>query len=320
MDGSRAARVVLPLVVAAVLLVGCQAAAGDTGRAAVSPSSPYRTVKVTDNKWTDSTNASALRLGDKRLSTTPKAGYLDSCQTTFGGGGGATSSGSWLDAGAGTWNSTTKPSVQGSVSWPAASFSVTDSGSSRIVKTNDLPKGQTTGTFPIASSDPVHVYDQNPNSITAQSFTYRLPRDPKAAAKPSCTSLGPVGVLDDGVVLLNALDGEGRDAAAHEILDHCDGHPMMAGAYHYHLVSRCFMPTTASSATLVGYALDGYGIYVERNAAGKLPTDSDLDACHGRTSKVLFGGTMVVMYHYDATLAFPYTIGCYHGTPITTAH
>ena len=96
------------------------------------------------------------------------------------------------------------------MSWPSAAFTVTTSGSSRIIKTNDLPKGQTTGSFPIASSDPVHVYDQNPNSIQAQNYTYQIPLSPKAASKPECTSLGPIGVLDDGVVLLNALDGKGE--------------------------------------------------------------------------------------------------------------
>ena len=123
-------------------------------------------------------------------------------------------------------------------------------------------------------------------------------------------------MLDNGVVLLNALDAAGRDAGAHEMLDHCNGHPMMAGEYHYHGVSPCLMPAKPSSSTLVGYAFDGYGIYVERNAAGKLPTNADLDACHGRTSKVLFNNKVVVMYHYDATVAYPYSVGCYHGTPI----
>jgi hypothetical protein len=94
---------------------------------------------------------------------------------------------------------------------------------------------------------------------------------------------------------------------------------MMAGMYHYHLVSPCIMPTEPNSSTLVGYALDGYGIYVERNAAGNLPTDADLDACHGRTSMVLFNGKIVSMYHYDATLEYPYTVGCYEGTPAATA-
>jgi hypothetical protein len=219
---------------------------------------------------------------------------------------------------AGTWDSETKPAVEGTVSWKKPVYSVKTEGSSRLIKTDDLPKGQTTGTFPISPSDPAYKYDQNPNSIQRQNLTYTIPLDPTAAAEPSCTSLGPIGVTDDGVVLLNALDAEGRDAGAHELLDKCDGHPMMAGMYHYHLISPCIMPTEPDSATLVGYALDGYGIYVERNAEGNLPTDADLDACHGRTSEVLFNGKTVDMYHYDATLEYPYTVGCYHGTPAAT--
>ena len=40
------------------------------------------------------------------------------------------------------------------------------------------------------------------------------------------------------------------------------------------------------AATLVGYALDGYGIYVVKDANGTLPTNTSLDACHGTTSVV----------------------------------
>ena len=144
--------------------------------------------------------------------TKPEVGHLDSCQTTFGPGGGATSSGSWLNTAAGTWNVKTKPSVEGSVRWPTATFSVTTTRTVRTVKTKDLPVGQVTGTFPIAASDPVYKYDRNPNTIKAHSLTFRLPLHPTSAAKPSCTSLGAIGVFDDGVVLFNALDGEGRDA------------------------------------------------------------------------------------------------------------
>jgi hypothetical protein len=34
-----------------------------------------------------------------------------------------------------------------------------------------------------------------------------------------------------------------------------------------------------------------------------------------RTSEVLFNNKTVDAYHYDATLEYPYTVGCYHGTP-----
>lgn len=326
MDARGARRFGLPLVAMVIVVAGCSTPSttgGGAGSSAVSThaaaaSRPYRTVSVTDNTWTDSTNPAAIPLGDNKYVTEPEVGHLDSCQTNFSSTGGATSSGSWLDAAAGTWDAETKPTVEGSVTWKKATFSVKAKGATRVIKTSDLPKGEPTGSFPISHTDPAYQYDQNPNSVVRQSLTYQIPLDPAAAASPSCTSLGAIGVLDDGVVLLNALDAEGRDAAAHELLDTCDGHPMMAGMYHYHVVSPCLAPTTPSSSTLVGYALDGYGIYVERNGAGNLPTDADLDACHGRTSEVLFNNKMVDVYHYDATLEYPYTVGCYHGTPAAT--
>ncbi len=66
----------------------------------------------------------------------------------------------------------------------------------------------------------------------------------------------------------------------------------------------------------VGYAPDGYGLYVERDTDGNLLTNADLDACHGRTSPVMWDGAVTTMYRYDVTLEYPYTLGCYHGTPV----
>jgi YHYH protein len=79
-----------------------------------------------------------------------------------------------------------------------------------------------------------------------------------------------IGVLEDGVVLFNALDGQGRDAAAHEILDDCDGHPERTGQYHHHTVPSCLISKATGASTRVGYALDGFGIYVERRPDGSL--------------------------------------------------
>ncbi|HEY8325208.1 MAG TPA: YHYH protein [Ktedonobacterales bacterium] len=119
-----------------------------------------------------------------------------------------------------------------------------------------------------------------------------------------------------GVTLFNALDAQGHDAASHEVQDSCGGHPEKTGNYHYHEISPCILRTATGSSTLVGYALDGFGIYVERDANGNLLTDADLDACHGRTSVVTWDGKQVSMYHYDATAEYPYTLGCYRGTPV----
>jgi hypothetical protein len=262
----------------------------------------------------------AVPLGDGYVSTTPKVGYVDSCITSFSSTGGAAVDGPWIDTTNKTWNETTKIAVNGAVAWPAASYKVTLSGTKRTIVFNDLPN-HTTGVFPIASSDPAHAYDGNPNHIAAQSVNWTLAATPKAAAKPSCTSGGPIGVLSDGAYLYNALDGEGRDAAAHEVLDSCAGHPDQSDSYHHHDIPSCILDKTPNGkATLVGYALDGYGIYVVKDASGNLPTNTSLDACHGTTSVVPWNGKPTKIYHYVATYEYPYTVGCYHGTPISNGH
>ena len=118
-------------------------------------------------------NPRAVPLGDGKVSTSPRIGYVDSCQTHFGGIGGAQAVGPWINTAAGTWDSTAKPSVAGSVNWPNAAWSVKAVGTRRVVSSNDLPNGHTSGTFPVASSDPASNYDRNPNSIAAQSIRGR---------------------------------------------------------------------------------------------------------------------------------------------------
>jgi len=324
----RPTRTALPIVVLGLALAACGSTGLPAAPSTISSSSTAPTPGSTTTPVTTSfaatvtspgeINPAAIPLGDGYLSTNPKVGYVESCQTSFPSIGGAQVVGPWINTTAKTWDSLTKIHVQGAVSWPSASSSVTVSGENRIIKTNDLPNGHDTGTFPVASSDPASAYDRNPNSITAQSITWTLPLDPTAAATPSCTPGGPIGVLDDGVLLFNALDGEGRDAGAHEILDSCDEHPQMDNELHHHFVPSCILDKATGNSTLVGYALDGYGIYVERDSSGQLLTNTDLDACHGRTSEVLWNGIKQTVYHYDATLDYPYTLGCFHGTPIST--
>lgn len=266
-------------------------------------------------QWKAVVVATAIPLGDGNVSTTPKTGYVDSCTTDFRGGG-AQHSGSWIDTANKTWNARTKVAVQGSVNWTQARASFSRSGDQRRVTTNDLPKGAATGTFPIAPSDPAYQYDRNPNSIGAQSVSFTVPVVPSETGAPSCLPLGPIGVLLNGVLVFDALDAAGRDAGAHEVQDSCGGHPQMAGAYHYHAGSPCVLAGAKGRSTLVGYALDGFGIYVERDASGNLPTDADLDECHGRTSAVTWDGARRVIYHYDVTLEYPYTLGCFRASPV----
>lgn len=268
------------------------------------------------NEWVanGSVTPTEIPLGDGNLSTTTAAkGSVFTCTAPNPNAGGSNVDGPWIHGD--TWDSTQKVKVQGSVDWPSASYSMTVTGDVRTIVTNDLPHNHDTGTYPISPSDPAYQYDRNPNEIAAQSTTVNLPVTPTALATPKCVPLGPIGILTSGVYVFNALDGPGRDAAAHEAQDVCDGHPERSDAYHYHAIPSCIRDAATGPSTLVGWAADGYPIYVERDASGNLPTNADLDECHGRTSNVLMDGKVVNTYHYSATLEYPYSVGCFHGTP-----
>ncbi len=255
----------------------------------------------------------ALPLGDGLRSTTPTQGELMSCSSSFPKS--TSHTGPWIQGS--YWYPAQKVAVQGTVSWPNASTTIGTSGSTTTIVSNNLPIAPaTTGIFPIQPSDPAYQYDTNPNAIVAQTIDLTLPANPAIAASPSCLPMGMIGFTTTGVAIYNALDDAGNDAMAHETQDSCDGHPQKGGQYHYHGPSVC-MPGVDSS-NLVGYALDGFGIYGEKDlSTGKTLHDSDLDACHGTTSPVMWQGKLVDMYHYVLTPEYPYTLGCFMGTPVT---
>ena len=283
------------------------------GTAPTGTDAPGAGAAITNTWVADGTvDPTALPIGDGRSSTAGAAvGTVYACQGG-GGVGGANVDGPWIHGD--TFDRTAKVHVQGDVSWPSADFTVTIDGGARTIRTNDLPVETHTGTFPIASGDPAYAYDQNPNHISEKSSTLTLPVAPTAAGAVGCLPGGAIGILANGVFLFDALDGEGRDAVAHETQDLCDGHPAPGDEYHYHDVPSCLVDAATGPSTVVGWADDGYPIVVERDAGGSLPTDADLDECHGRTSPVLVDGQLVTTYHYSATLEFPYVLGCFHGT------
>ena len=267
-------------------------------------------------------NIHKLPLGNDMYDTEgPKSGYVYSCITEFNGSG-AFEEGPWIDQAAGTWNLSKKIYVEGRVHWDSE-FAEKVSGSERDLEGNGLPP-QTTGIFPVEESDPAYEYDRNPNEITAYDLNASLPADPKRAEEPSCVG-GTIGVMKNGVALYSPFDAGGRDAVATEIQDHCDAHPETTGQYHYHGLSTCLYEYSEDSSAgepssvLLGWALDGFGIYAERDSEGTMLSSADLDVCHGRTSTVEWNGEKKKMYHYVFTLDFPYTVACYRGTPITEA-
>ncbi len=259
-------------------------------------------------------DTSKLPLGDSMTTTTtPAVGYLYECAVQTGGGG-ASTEGPWFNSDGATWNSTAKLSVQGSVSW-TPSFLTSLANGILSVTSNDLPD-HNTGTFPIAATDPAYAYDRNPNHIAAQTVNWGLPGNPTVAATPTCVG-GVVGILLTGVKLYNAVDGENRDAEAWEIQDSCQGHPDSSSTYHYHSVSTCVQQqdTAGQHSPLVGYAADGFGIYGNLGQNGVALTNADLDECHGHTHPITINGVTLNQYHYHATKEFPYTVGCFRGTP-----
>ena len=283
---------------ALLLVLASAAAAAQQGEAAASraAASPSRLVP----------------LGNGHVSTEPRVGYVYSCRTTFNGRG--AHGGPWISGS--EWDPAGKPVVSGSIAWPNASVTITREGDRRIIRANNLPT-HPTGVFPIQPTDSAYRYDRNPNYIREQNILLTLPALPTAAPTPSCVPMGMIGFALTGVALYNALDAAGMDAVANEIQDRCNGHPQMLGQYHYHNASACLADSAGAHgrhSDLLGYALDGYGIYGVHGQHGEVLTNADLDACHGHEHVIEWDGKAVRMYHYHATREYPYTIGCFHGT------
>jgi hypothetical protein len=252
-----------------------------------------------------------LPLGDGKLSNSPKVGWIWACRVDPNAGG-AFRDGDWIKSD-GTYDFTAKPIVEGNVNW-SYRFKMALNGNKRIFNTNDLPN-HPTGVYPISPSSNAYLYDRNPNSIAIQNMQVELPANPQLAAQPTCTP-GAVGILKTGAVLFNALDAPGRDAVAHETQDACQGHPQQSGVYHYHSATTCLPDKTTQDghSTLVGYSLDGFGIFGRHGQDGNALQSADLDVCHGHTHAINWDGKQVSMYHYHATWDFPYTVGCMRGT------
>ncbi len=235
--------------------------------------------------------------------------------------------------------------VQGMVDWDSE-LKITLTNTKRVFKGNGLPSTPT-GTFPIQHDTAAYQYykgapavgykDAAEIPIKPWNLSISLPRYPKIARHPYC--LGPkitTGIALSGATYHVELAGYNQksvvdpnspvgDPNAVFPLDRCFGHPYLS-QYHYHGPSwACFdmIPSLRKAllnkhaqSPLLGYALDGFGIYGPRGAGGRMLTNKDLDECHGTTSKVWWDGRYVGMYHYVLTAQFPYSIGCFRGTPV----
>jgi hypothetical protein len=302
--------------VLALIACGCGGPSSAGVRAA-----PTVRVPAIWSQPSSSINPRALPLRDRHYVTNgPKKGYMYICDARAFqqlNGPGAQREGPWLDNAAGTYDVTEKPVVQGRVYYPDAVFTITTTKTRRLIRGDGLPLGVPTGTFPVRATDPAGRYDPNPNRITSQKISFSIPRHPQFARSPLC-SYKQVGITLDGVQLHGPLDSIGRDELAYQLQDVCTGGPQPGGGYHRHALSEC-TPHIHERNALVGYALDGFGIFSPYDKNGKELTTANLDACHGTTSKIPWEGKMVMMYHYVITRDFPYTVACFRGTPTRNA-
>ena len=258
-----------------------------------------------------------LRLGDSELTTlAPERGKLYACRAGNPGAPGSNRDRiTWIDDTNGTWNILAKPFLPaGSFSPVAGTSSVTESALTRTISGNNLPVDGKIGDWPMTKYPVLTAIDRNPGIPAANNFSFTLQLNPTEAANPSCVDLGPIGMTLNGVVLYNAVDGRGNDAVAHEIVDIYGGHPAQSD-YHYHFVPERLDEVASLSdghSGLIGYIRDGFGLYGYNGAGGIELSNQDLDECHGHSHSP-------IGYHYHSTIEYPYTIGCYRGTPMASA-
>ena len=141
---------------------------------------------------------------------------------------------------------------------------ITVSGGERLVVANGLPD-HATGQFPGRG---------NPNRISAQSYNFRLPDNPKNADQPTRANGAWFGVALNGVPFEpgtaefwnhdRAWNFEAKSGFIDLGLDTNNAHVQPSGAYHYHGLPTGLMAKLGGDGKkmlLVGYAADGFPIY-----------------------------------------------------------
>jgi len=127
--------------------------------------------------------------------------------------------------------------------------------------------------------------------------------------------------MTTGIPLFSASTRAGANAVANEVQDRCGGHPQISGQYHYHSLSPCIADTGSqrSHSKLLGWALDGFGIYGYRGPGRRGHDDGEARCLPRPHPRDHVAGQAGADVHYHATRDFPYVISCYRGKAITSA-
>jgi hypothetical protein len=164
----------------------------------------------------------------------------------------------------------------------------------------------------------------------AQTYKFTIPTTPQYSKTTTKTSLGSIGVIISGAVLYNPFEGDNKTVAmannftitnsngiTASFVDKCAGHPTPnAGAYHYHGLSNCVtskVDKTGKPSHVMGFALDGFPIYGDRDIKGMLITAKHLDACNGINSPTPEFPKGIYHYVLLATADVHSSIVCFHG-------
>lgn len=222
------------------------------------------------------------------------------------------------------------PYVDGAETWESE-FAVTETATERRMKGNGLPN-HPTGTFPVEPGSAAYPYyeplpvqgyaNASKIPVAAYDLDITVPKDPVVNDEPTCVEYLASGVATQTGAVWHvdiALDDKFNlvDPSAALPMDRCWGHPYHT-QYHYHGYSWKCMPDQGEEtehSPLFGYAIDGFGVFGPRGEDGVPVTNNDLDECHGHTHPIEWNGKVKDMFHYHVNNEYPYSIGCFRGTP-----
>jgi hypothetical protein len=249
----------------------------------------------------------------------------------------------WLDQETNTIDISKIPYVNGNVSAtyynPTGSiFSITEDNNHLYFKGNGIPT-TSLGIFPVQQGTRAYKWysaapgGHNPKTgipgsdyssaaaigISPYIFDFKITKHPKYNEIPQPINYLILGITLTGTVwhaeIANASSGWYNPISILP-LDECFGHPY-AEQYHLHAYSwKCLLSETEKNiypSPLVGYALDGFGIYGPYDKDGNIITNDQLDECHGLTSEVMWNGKMTNIYHYVLNYEYPYSVGAFRG-------
>ncbi len=150
------------------------------------------------------------------------------------------------------------------------------------------------------------TFMQNPNTISTQNITMKIPANPTVAATHAATPMGVIGIALNGVALFNQY-AAGGSPLTNEInsFDQYWGHPQMTGLYHYHVEPLYLTTVKATKSSLMGFLLDGFPVYGPDETSGAAP--AGLDVYHGHTHTTVDYPSGIYHYHFSA--AAPYLNG-----------